>query len=121
MEFFGCFGELARDWIHGRQLVSPLYHQHLKHDTSTGEISFSVRSSLSRVSLSLDVAVVGEEDELEDDVEQCLSCLEGVMDVEEGKLEEELVEKPGTTIGTKFAVLHRFRIPFFKCNVNFDR
>ena len=31
------------------------------------------------------------------------SCLEGVMDVEEGKLEEELVDKPGTTIGTKFS------------------
>ena len=40
------------------------------------------------------------------------SCLEGVMDVEEGKLEEELVDKPGTTIGTKFSVLHCIRIPF---------
>ena len=49
-----------------------------------GELSLSVRSSLSRVSLSLDVAVVGEEDELEEDVEQCLSCLEGVIEVEEG-------------------------------------
>ena len=28
------------------------------------------------------------------------------MDVEEEKLEEELVDKPGTTIGTKFSVLH---------------
>ena len=54
----------------------------LKLDTSTGEVSLSVRSSLSRVSLSLDVAVVGEEDELEEDVEQCLSCLEGDIDVE---------------------------------------
>ena len=35
-----------------------------------------------------------------------------VMDVEEGKLEEELVDKPGTTIGTKFSVLHCVRIPF---------
>ena len=34
------------------------------------------------------------------------------MDVEEGKLEEELVDKPGTTIGTKFSVLHCIRIPF---------
>ena len=33
------------------------------------------------------------------------------MDVEEGKLEEELVDKPGITIGTKFSVLHN-RIPF---------
>ena len=38
-------------------------------DTGTGEVSLSIRSSLSRVSLSLDVAV-GDEDELEEDVEQ---------------------------------------------------
>ena len=46
----------------------------------------------------------GEVDELEEDVGLSISCLEGVMDVEEGKLEEELVDKPGTTIGTKFSV-----------------
>ena len=40
-------------------------------------------------------------------------CIESVIDVEEGKLEEELVDKPGTTIGTKFSVLHCIRIPFF--------
>ena len=51
-------------------------------ETGTGEVSLSVRSSLSRVSLSLDVAVVGEEDEFAEDVEQCLSCLEGVIEVE---------------------------------------
>ena len=28
------------------------------------------------------------------------------MGVEESKLEEELADKPGTTIGTKFSVLH---------------
>ena len=39
-------------------------------------------------------------------------CLESVIDVEEGMLEEELVDKPGTTIGTKFSVLHCTRIPF---------
>ena len=49
--------------------------------------------------------MVGEVDALEEDVES-ISCLEGVMDVEEGKLEDELVDKPGTTIGTKFSVLH---------------
>ena len=55
----------------------------------------------------------GEVDELDktwDD--QLISCLEGVMDVEEGKLEEELVEKPRTAIGTKFSVLHCIRVPF---------
>ena len=45
-------------------------------------------------------------------VEWSISCLEGVIDVEEGKLEEELVDKPGTTIGTKFSALHCIRIPF---------
>ena len=30
----------------------------------------------------------------------------------EGKLEEELVDKPGTTIGTKFSVMHFIRTPF---------
>ena len=54
----------------------------------------------------------GEENELEEDVGCSFSCLEGVMDVEEGKLEEELVDKTGTTIGTKFSVLHSIRIPF---------
>ena len=34
------------------------------------------------------------------------------MDVEQGKLEEELIDKPGTTIGTKFFVLHCLRRPF---------
>ena len=53
----------------------------LEIDTGTGEVSLSVRSSLSRVSLSLD-DVVGEEDELKEDVEQGLSCLEGVFEVE---------------------------------------
>ena len=54
----------------------------------------------------------GEVDELEEDVGWSISCLESVVDVEEGKLEEELFDKPGTTIGTKFSVLHCIRIPF---------
>ena len=32
------------------------------------------------------------------------------MDVEENKLKEELVDKPGTTIGMKFSVLHCVQI-----------
>ena len=51
----------------------------------------------------------GDEDEVE---EQCLSCLEGVFEVDEGEPEEELVDKPGTTTGTKFFVSHCIRIPF---------
>ena len=35
------------------------------------------------------------------------------MDVEEGKLEEELDDKPGTTIGTKFSVFDCTPIAFF--------
>ena len=42
-------------------------------DTVTGEMSLSIRSSRSRVLVSL---TIGDEDELEEDVEQCLSCLE---------------------------------------------
>ena len=56
--------------------------------------------------------MVGEVDELDGDVGWSISCSEGVVDVEQGKLEEELVDKPGTTIGTKFSVLHCIRIPF---------
>ncbi len=32
--------------------------------------------------------------------------------LEEGELEEELADKPGTTIGTQFSVLHCIRVPF---------
>ena len=58
--------------------------------------------------------------ELEEDVEQWLSCLEGVIEVEGWEPEKKLVDKPGTTMGTKFSVLHCIRIPFFmRCG--FDR
>ena len=50
-------------------------------DTVIGEMSLSIRFSRSRVLLPLDVTV-GEEDEHEEDVEQCLSCLEGVIEGE---------------------------------------
>ena len=88
-------------------------------DTGTGWESIPLRSSLSRVSLSLDAVVGGEVDELEEDVGWLLSCLEGVIVVEGWELEEELVDKPGTTIGTKFSVLHCIRI--FLRGVVFDR
>ena len=84
-------------------------------DSGTGWESIPLRSSLSRVSLSLDAVVGGEVDELEEDVGWLLSCLEGVIVVEGWELEEELVDKPGTTIGTKFSVLHCIRIFFKRC------
>ena len=71
-------------------------------------MSLSVRSSLSRVLVSL---TVSEEDELEEDVEQWLSCLESVLEVDESDPEDEF-DKPGTTIRTKFSVLQGIRIPF---------
>ena len=40
-----------------------------------------------------------------------LSCLEGVLEVDEDPEDE--FDKPGTTIGTKFSVLRCIRIPFF--------
>ena len=50
--------------------------------------------------------MVGEVDDLE------------VDDREESKLEEELLDKPGTTIETKFSVLHCIRIPFLmRCGI----
>ena len=82
------------------------------HDTETGWQSVPHRTSRALVSLPLDTVVNGEVDELEEDGEQGLFCLEGVIDVEEGKLEEELADKPGITIGTKFSVLHGIRTPF---------
>ena len=78
-------------------------------DTVTGEMSLSIRSSRSRVLVSL---TVGDEDELEKDVEQWLSCLEGVLEVDESDPGAELADEPGTTIGTKFSVLHGILIPF---------
>ena len=45
-----------------------LFVQHVKLDTGTGWESIPLRSSLARVSLSLNTVVVGEVDELEEDV-----------------------------------------------------
>ena len=60
----------------------PVLSSTFELDTGTGGESISLCSYLSRVSLSLHVAVVGEEDELDEDVEQYVSCLEGVIEVE---------------------------------------
>ena len=46
--------------------------------------------------------MVGEVDELEEDVGWSISCLKGVMVGEVDELEEELVDKPGTTIAICF-------------------
>ena len=79
-EIFGWLGELARDWIHGRQRVSPFYHQHLTQALERYHFQFDPLFLESHS--SLDTVVVGEEDDLEEDVEQCLSCLEAVIEVE---------------------------------------
>ena len=79
-------------------------------DTVTKEMSLSIRFSRSRVLVSL---TVGGEEELEEDVERWLSCLESVLEVDESDPEDEFADKPGTTIGTKFSVLHCKRIPFW--------
>ena len=54
--------------------------------TDTGWESIPLRSSLALVSLSLDTFMVGEVDELEEDVGRSISCLESVIDVEERKV-----------------------------------
>ena len=104
---FNCFwitvGLEAHTGIGSPQRVSPFYHlfniwpwhRHRREINST-----------------FDAVVVGEEDELEVDVGWWPSCLEGVIEVEGWELDEELVDKLGTTIGTKFSVLHCIRIPF---------
>ena len=50
-----------------------------------------------------------EEGEVEEDEEQRLSCLIGVLEVDEDAEEE--LDKPGTTIRTKFSVLQIIRTP----------
>ena len=78
-------------------------------DTVTGSIPHgSPRAYLATLSLdTVEDVMVGEVDELEEDVGWSISCLEGVMDVEEGKLEEELVDKPGTIIAICFTCNRR--------------
>ena len=76
--------------------------------TVTGEVSLSIRSSRSRDLISL---TVSDEDELEEDVEQRLSCFIGVREVDGSDPEDELADKPATAIGTKFSVLQIIRIP----------
>ena len=70
-------------------------------------MSLLLQYSRSRIWFSL---TVGGEDEVGEDDEEWLSCLEGVLKVDEDP-EDELY-KPGTTLGTKFSVLHCIRIPF---------
>ena len=72
--------------------------------------NLSQSSSCTRVWLSFGTVVIVEIDELEEDVGWLLSCLESVIEVEGWELEEELDDKPGTTIGKKFSVLHCIRI-----------
>ena len=82
-------------------------------DTSTGWEIYLHSDLPCESHCRLNTVMVGEVDELEEDVGWLRSCLQGVMDVEEWELEEELADKPGTTIGTKFSVLQCIRIPFF--------
>ena len=64
-------------------------------------------SSLSRTDI---LPTVGEESEdEEDEEEERLSCFIGVLKDDEDAEEE--LDKPGTTIGTKFSVLQIIRIP----------
>ena len=85
----------------------------VNNSSDVSEEDGSLRTFLSTLSLdTIEDVMVGEVDELEEDLAWSISSLEGVMDVEESKLEEELVDKPGITIGTILSVLHCIRIPF---------
>ena len=92
-------------WL-GFHQVSLIY-QSTNSDTGTGEMSLLVTSSLSRTDKS---PTVGEEGEDEEDDEERLSCFINVLEVDEDPEDE--LDKPGTTIGTKFSVLQIIRIPF---------
>ena len=75
-------------------------------DTGTGEKSLLSTSSLSRTGIS---PTAGEEGEDGEDDEEWLSCFKSVREVDEDPEEE--LDKPKTTIGTKFSVLQIIRIP----------
>ena len=94
--FFIWFLDFWLAWVTGLPVLS-FQHTWHKHWME----SIPLRSSLALVSLSLDTVVVDEVDELEENVGWSISCLEGVIDVEEWELDEEIDDKPGTTIGTK--------------------
>ena len=74
-------------------------------------MSLSIRSSRSRTGISPTVREEDEDEDEEDD-EESLSCLEGVFEVDEDPEDE--LDKAGTTIGTKFSVLHGILIPFLR-------
>ena len=64
----------------GLSVLSSLQHVNLTQALEGNQFHFDPPFAL--VSLSLDVAVVGEEDELEEDVGGAISCFEGVIEVE---------------------------------------
>ena len=75
-------------------------------DIGIGEKSLIGTTSLFRTRIW---PSVGEVDVVEEDDEEWLSCLEGVFEFDEDPEDE--LDKPGTTIGTKFSVLQIIRIP----------
>ena len=64
--------------------------------------------------------MVGEVDELEEDVGWTISCVASVIHVEEWELEEELVDKPGTTIGNEVLCVALYPNTVFNEDVVFD-
>ena len=78
-------------------------------DTGTAEMSRLDASSRSRTDISPTVGEEGEDEEDEEE-EEWLSGFIGVLKVDEDPEDE--LDKPGTTIGTKFSVLQGIRIPF---------
>ena len=88
--------------------VLTFQHVDLAQLPNRGPSHRSLRAYLATLSLdTVEDVMVGEVDELEEDVGWSISCLEGVMVVEEGKLEEELVDKPRTIIAICFTCNRR--------------
>ena len=99
------------------QRVSPVLSStfELRHRHTRGcQCSLCILSFLEST-LSLDVAVVGEEDELEEDDENDASPVWKVsLKLTDEELEEELVDKPGTTILTTVLRIARYPNPVFE-------
>ena len=91
-------------WLAWFSTSSPFLSSTNSH-TGTGEMSLLRVSSLSRTGIS---PTVDEESEDEEDEER-LSCFMDVRKIDEDPEDE--LDKPGTTIGTKFSVLQIIRIP----------
>ena len=92
LDFFGWLGERLPGSAANNGSLRSIISSTFELDTGTGGESIPLWSSLSRVSLLLNTVVVGDEDELEEDVGWLRSRVEGVIEGEGWELDEGLSE-----------------------------